>query len=113
MKVSGRSLPVDNRKFLATLGLCRRAGRLHYGYDMVVDGLAMTKLVLFAADLSQRTRNSVLQAATRKGVACRDIPFDMATLADAMGTKPVGIVGITEAGFAKLLDSQIHNKDRG
>lgn len=104
---------MENNKFLATLGLCRRAGRLNYGYDMVVQALEATKLVLFAADLSPRTRNSVLQVAGRKGVPCQDLPYDMQTLAASMGTKPVGIIGITEAGFAKLLGSQIDNKDRG
>lgn len=97
-------------KFLATLGLCRRAGRLNYGYDMVVDGLERTKAVFFAADISARTRNSVLQLAARKGVPCKDLPFDMQTLAGAMGTKPVGIIGITEAGFAKLLTGEIEKQ---
>ncbi len=90
-------------KFLSTLGLCRRAGRLNYGYDMVVDALDKTKIVFFAADLSARTRNSVLQQAARKGIACKDLPCSMGELGGAMGTKPVGVLGVTEAGFAKLL----------
>lgn len=97
-------------KFLKTMGLCRRAGRLTYGYDMVVEALGDTRLVFFAADLSARTRNSVLQLAARSGVPCRDIPYDMQTLAAALGTKPVGVLGVTEAGFAKLLGSEIEKQ---
>ncbi len=90
-------------KFLKTLGLCRRAGKLTYGYDMVVEALAVSHAVFFAADLSARTRNSVLQSAARQGVPCKDLPYDMQTLAAAIGTKPVGVLGITEKGFAGLL----------
>lgn len=97
-------------KFLKTLGLCRRAGRLNFGFDMVVDALANTRVVFLAADVSARTRNSVLQLAARNGVPCRDLPVDMQTLAAAIGTKPVGVLGVTEEGFAKLLCGALENQ---
>ena len=100
-------------KFLSTLGLARRAGKLNYGFDMVVEGLEKTGIVFFAADISARSRNSVSQLAARKKVNCKDLPFTMAQIALAIGTKPVGIIGITEQGFAKLLTEECEKMDRG
>ena len=100
-------------KFLSTLGLARRAGKVNYGFDMVAEGLDNTGVVFFAADLSDRSRNSISQLAARKGVPCMALPFEMAELAGAMGTKPVGIIGITETGFAGLLTGEAEKIDRG
>ena len=90
-------------KFFSTLGLCRRAGKLTYGYDMVTEALDHPYAVFFATGLSKRTRTSVLQLAVRKNIPCKDLDCDMSALAVAIGTKPVGVIGITEKGFAKLL----------
>jgi len=100
-------------KFLSTLGLARRAGKVNYGFDMVAEGLDNTGVIFFAADLSARSRNSISQLAARKGVPCKDLPFDMAALAGAMGTKPVGIIAIGEAGFTALLMKAAETIDRG
>lgn len=100
-------------KFLSTLGLARRAGKVNYGFDMVAEGLDNTSVIFFAADLSVRSRNSISQLAAKKGVPCKVLPFEMAEFAGAMGTKPVGIIGITEAGFAKLLMGEAEKIDRG
>ena len=90
-------------KFLSTLGLCRRAGKLAYGYDMVTEGLQKTHLIFLAADISARTRNSVMQLAARKNIACKDLQLTMMDICNAIGTKPVGIVGVLDKGFAQLL----------
>ena len=100
-------------KFLSTLGLARRAGKVNYGFDMVAEGLDKTCVIFFAADLSVRSLNSISQLAKGKRVTCIKLPFEMAELAGAMGTKPVGIIGITEAGFAKLLTGEAEKINRG
>ncbi|MBR5782826.1 MAG: ribosomal L7Ae/L30e/S12e/Gadd45 family protein [Clostridia bacterium] len=94
---------MQQTKFLSTLGLARRAGKLNYGFDMVTEGLDTAQLIFLTADVSARTRNSVMQLAARKGVTCYDLPLSMAEISVAIGTKPVGIVSITEEGFAALL----------
>lgn len=103
---------MDN-KFLSTLGLARRAGKIAYGYDAVVGALGNCKLVLLASDLSARSRNSVLQQAARAGVECKDIAYTMAQIAVGIGTKPVGIVGVTEKGFARLLAGALEKENVG
>ena len=100
-------------KFLSTLGLARRAGKINYGFDMVVEGLDKTQVIFFAADLSARTRNSVKQLSARMGVECKDTALTMADLSYALGTKPVGVIAVTEAGFAKLLITESEKIDRG
>ena len=97
---------MQQNKFLSTLGLARRAGKLTYGFDMVTEALDKTQLIFLAADVSARTRNSVMQLALRRGVPCRDTALTMADISYAIGTKPVGIVGILDKGFAELLDGK-------
>lgn len=93
-------------KFLSTLGLCRRAGKLTYGYDMVTESLQKTYLIFLAADISVRTRNSVMQLAARENVICKEVQLTMADVCTAIGTKPVGIVGVLDRGFAELLSKE-------
>lgn len=100
-------------KFLSTLGLARRAGKLVYGYDAVIDALHSAHLILFASDLSARSRNSVLQQAAAKNIISITVPFTMEQLAAALGTKPVGIVGIIEKGFAGLLTASLAKENAG
>lgn len=98
-------------KFLATLGLCRRAGRMAYGFDMVMDALGKTKVIFVAADLSERTLTALARNAT--GLTIEKTPYTMNQLAAAIGTKPVGIIGITEQGFAELLQQELKKINAG
>ena len=92
-----------NNKFLSTLGLCRRAARLNYGFDMVMAGLHKTDLLLLAKDCSDRTRKNMEEAAKEYSIRLLMLPYTKEDLGAGIGTKPVGIIGITDGGFAKSL----------
>jgi ribosomal protein L7Ae-like RNA K-turn-binding protein len=96
-----------NDKFLSTLGLCRRAARLNYGFDMVMAGLYKTDLLLMAKDCSERTRKNVEAAAKEYSVRLISLPYTKEDLGASIGGKPVGIIGITDRGFAKSLAQTI------
>lgn len=96
-----------NDKFLSTLGLARRAGKLNYGFDMVMMGLGETHLLLLAADCSPRTDKNVEAAAKEWNIPLCRLPFTKDQLGASIGTKPVGIIGVAEKGFAKSLAQSI------
>lgn len=94
-------------KFLSTLGLARRAGKLNYGFDMVMAGLGGTHLLLLAADCSPRTCKNVEQAAGEFQIPLFRLPQTKEELGARIGTKPVGIIGVADRGFARSLTQSI------
>lgn len=92
-----------NKKVLSTLGLCRRAARLHYGFDMVMAGLHKTHLLLLAEDCSARTCKNLEMAAKEFQIPLYHLPYTKEHLGISIGTKPVGILGVIDAGFARSL----------
>ena len=96
-----------NNKILSTLGLCRRAARLSYGFDMVMAGLHKTHLLLLADDCAARTCRNVEEAAKEFSVPLYRLPFTKEQLGFAIGGKPVGILGVTDPGFAQSLKRSI------
>jgi ribosomal protein L7Ae-like RNA K-turn-binding protein len=96
-----------NKKVLSTLGLARRAGRLNYGFDMVMAGLEKTHLLLLAEDVAERTARNAEQAAKEWGIPVERLPVTKDQLGASIGTKPVGIIGVADRGFAGLLAQSI------
>ena len=94
-------------KFLSTLGLARRAGRLTYGFDMVRAGLQTTHLLLLAEDCSPRTCRNFEAVAGEWKIPLHRLPYTKDQLGASLGTKPVGIIGVADRGFAKSLAQSI------
>lgn len=94
-------------KFLSTLGLARRAGRLRYGFDMVMEGLDQIHLLLLAEDCSPRTCRNFETAAKEWEIPLLRLPYTKDQLGAGLGTKPVGIIGVADRGFAKSLAQSI------
>lgn len=101
---------MKQNKLFTTLGLARRAGKLTFGFDMVCDALAGTHLVLLSSEVSDRTRRAVERKAQAAGVACVTLEESLSDIGFALGTKPVGVIGLIDAGFAKLIDTQLQHK---
>ncbi len=94
-------------KVLSTLGLARRAGRLNYGFDMVMAGLGRTHLLLLAEDCAPRTCRNVEAAAKEFKIPVQYLPVTKDQLGASIGTKPVGIIGVADQGFARSLAQSI------
>lgn len=94
-------------KFLSTLGLARRAGKLTYGFDMVLMNLYQTHLILLAEDCAPRTVRNIREAAEEAGIPVMNIPYTKESLGVSIGTKPVGIIGVADAGFTRSLTKTI------
>lgn len=100
---------MKNDMFLQALGLARRAGKLCYGYDSVKAAVGLCA-VFTAADLSKRSLKSIEYALEEKCVSATVLEYSMSQLGYAIGTKPVGIIGITDSGFANMLFKKLHRE---
>ena len=91
------------------LGLCRRAGKLCCGHDVVKESIVKStaELVFLSADASERLEREMVRACNCNG---RNIPvirtaYSMADFAKAVG-KGSGVFSVTDTGFAKKLHQQ-------
>lgn len=90
------------------IAMAAKAGMIAVGASAVGDALAKGRvlLLLFAADLSDGTKDKVLGPAT--GLPLQQAtPFTTAELGRMTGRDLVGIAGIIDKGFADALGSEL------
>lgn len=93
----------DQHPLLGALGLCRKAGKLLYGYDRVAEAVLRGKasLVLLAADASSRTVQHMTDTCRQGAVACEVMPLTGEELV-MLTPKPAAVFAVTEANLARL-----------
>lgn len=93
-----------NPRFLSTLGLCMRAGKLNFGFETVKAAVmnGSVYLLMTASDLSPKTAKETAFVAEKYAVALLSLPVTMDELRSAMGKK-TGVLAVTDEGFAKRL----------
>ena len=97
-----------NNKFLFMLGLCRRAGKLITGTDLVTKSLPSKKvcLVIYSNDASDNTKKRVTDKCSFYEVECVKAPFSSSEISDAIGKSgAICTLGITDLNFAGELKS--------
>ena len=99
-----------NNKLLAMISLTRKAGKLVFGFDAVVEAAEKgeVKLIVFAEDLSARTKSSVEKAVNSGKYPPRmlDTKLSMFDYAQICG-KPVGVLAIKDDGLATAITGLI------
>ena len=104
-----------NNKLTGLLGIARRAGHILIGFDAVRAALLAnkTRLVLLAADCSEKTEKELRFAGQDKDCPIIAVAADKAALAAALGLqKPVAVVATDDSGFAKaMLKHSTHTKE--
>ena len=99
-------------KFLFMLGLCRRAGKIITGTDLVTKSLPSKKtyLVIYTEDASENTKKRVTDKCSFYEVECQMAPYTSLSLSDAIGKSgSVCTVGVTDVNFASELKSLLKN----
>ena len=94
-------------KFLTSLGLCMRAGKLAVGTGAVTEAVKRRQavLVLFSSDLSENSRGKLLRACRAADTESRTLPYTMSELSDALGkTGEVAVVAVMQRSFLDLLN---------
>jgi len=97
-----------NDGFLSALGLCKRAGRLVFGFETVKNAMQKgeAQIVFSATDLSLKTQKELAflcETYEQEHIATK---YDMHTLGASIG-KVTGIIAVTDEGFAKLLKQKL------
>ena len=97
------------------LGLCRRAGAVIIGTDLVTKALpsGKVKLVIYAADSSQNTEKKITDKCRFYGVKCIKAAHSSDELSHAIGKlSSVCVIGITNDNFSNELFSLISKETR-
>ena len=92
-------------RLLGTIGLCRRAGKLICGVDLICTELRKSakraqsvQIVLAPSDVSDNTRKKLNDKCKFYGVTLCFLPYTAAELSAAVGKDaPIGAVAITDA----------------
>lgn len=96
---------MEKRKFLSSLGLCRRAGKLQVGTEAVL--LALRKgraaFVFLASDVSDNTRKKLTSSCAYYKTPLKEACHTMSELSDALGTTyNVAAVAVEKGEIAHL-----------
>ena len=93
-------------RVMGMISLCRKAGKLKTGFDAVKEVVQKdeAKLVLYASDLSAKTRDAMEWQAQQaySPPACIQVPMTMEELSAVCG-KRTGILAITDCGLAQAV----------
>ena len=89
--------------FLSTLGLAKKANKLCRGFDACIENSPNIYCIFLANDCSKRTKKNISEFFGNIGLIPNNIPYSKIDLGYALGTKPVGIIGVSDEGFANLL----------
>lgn len=88
--------------FLGTLGLCRRAGKLLYGFDSVAEEIkkpaSKVAGVIIAEDLSEKSKKEVRFICEKHGVPVCAPSVSMSEIKQIMG-KQTGILAVLDEGL--------------
>ena len=83
------------------IGLARRAGKVSYGAEGVLNDIKKrkAKLIVFSNDISERTKNDILKNIGTLPVLELDITKEV--LGKAVGTKPTVTLSVNDSNFKK------------
>lgn len=97
-----------NDAFLSALGLCKRAGRLVFGFETVKNAMQKceAEIVFSATDLSAKTAKELAFLCETYEVEHIKTQYDMQNLGASIG-KVTGIIAVTDSGFAKMLKQKL------
>lgn len=92
--------------FLGTLGLCRRAGKLLYGFDSVTEEIkkpaSKVAGVIIAEDLSEKSKKEIRFICEKYGVPVCASTVSMSEIKQIMG-KQTGILAVLDDGLLKSI----------
>ena len=97
-----------NDKFLNTLGLCFKAGKLGVGHDASKEAVRKNKaaLCILCCDASDRLKK---EFHNMTNIKIADTVYSMSDIKSAIGTAS-GVLTVNDAGFAKLIDGALRKE---
>lgn len=97
-----------NDRLMSAISLCRKAGKLKMGGDVVKEAALSgeARLVLIASDLAERSEKQIRQVCEGSGTRLESLPLTMEQLWQVTGKK-YGILAVCDQGFAKMIDGLV------
>ncbi|MBR2041357.1 MAG: ribosomal L7Ae/L30e/S12e/Gadd45 family protein [Oscillospiraceae bacterium] len=94
----------NEQRLLGFLGLCRRAGKLIFGFDMTVEAMrkGTADSVLLSGDCSERTARNIKRIAEETGTEILILPLSMDEIGYAVA-KRAGVLAVCDSGFSKKI----------
>lgn len=107
-KNNAEMLPKPKKNIGGLLSMCRRAGKLSAGMDMVKGSCNNAEAlgVYVADDISEKTLKEVKYVCYKNGIALYALEMSMQQVADSIG-KRVGVLAICDKGFNKKASSSL------
>lgn len=101
----------DVKRFKNLISIAAKAGNLYLGFDAAKKVITnhKTKLLLVSNTLSNGTKHAIIRKAQLASVNYKLIPVSPENFLEWLG-KRVGIIALTDEGFAKEINSLIVNK---
>ncbi len=95
--------------YLSLLGLARRASKLEIGDEAVKGACSrgLAKLLLVAADASDRTRATFESIAESLGLPCITVSESREEIGNALGKRPSAIVAVCDTGFSAAIAKKL------
>jgi len=95
---------MQNKRLSGFLGLCRKAGKLVFGFDMTVEAMqkGTAESVLISSDCSERTARNIKRIAEETGTEIYILPLTMDEISYAVA-KRAGVLSVCDSGFSKKI----------
>lgn len=95
-------------RLLSLLGICRKAGRLVFGFDAAVEALGQKTvfLIVTAADLSSKSKKEIEYIAAKTAAEVIAAPVTIEEIGWKTG-KRAGILAVSDEGLAKSVKALI------
>lgn len=93
-----------NDNFLSSLGICKRAGKLVFGFETIKTAMqkGQAVLVFTACDLSEKTKKELRYLCSQMEVELIETEYDMQSLGSSIGKK-TGTIAVTDEGLAEMV----------
>lgn len=98
-----------NNNYLGTISMAKRASKIVIGADVTYEALeeSYARLVLLASDCSKKSVKSVEVLAEALNIPVLTLPCDKEELGRELGKASVGIMAITDTGFASAIGKKL------
>ena len=100
----------NEQRILGFLGLCRKAGKLVFGFDMTVEAIqkGTADLVLLSGDCSERTVRNIKRISDENETEVLVLPLTMDEIGYAVA-KRAGVLCVCDSGFSKKIKELLDN----
>lgn len=92
-------------KIKGLLGFAKRAGKISFGFDVVIKDINdnKVKVVILSNDASERTAKKVKLACDEANIKVVVLPFDKDILGRSIGRDGVAVTAVTDKSFANRI----------